>query len=189
MTEPVQWHRHQHRPELIDLVLDFVRNVRGMAGVREIALIGSLCTPKPYPKDADLLVTMDDRADLAPLARYSRRLQGQATALGHGSDVFLLNQEGHYIGRVCPWKECRPGIRVRCDALHCGRREFLHDDQDTVKLSPAVIASPPLRLWPIIEQHRALPADLIARLVQPLRSEPDGHVHSPGDQADSKGPA
>jgi hypothetical protein len=44
-------------------------------------LIGSLCTPKPFLKDADLLVTIDDGLDLAQLAKSSRRLQGKAQSI------------------------------------------------------------------------------------------------------------
>jgi hypothetical protein len=167
--QPVEWHRFGHRAELIDLVLEFVQGVRGMEGVTDISLIGSLCAPKPYPKDADLLVTVEAEADLTGLARHSRRLQGRAQGIGHGSDVFLLNPTGEYIGRVCPWKECRPGIRLSCDAEHCGRREYLHDDLRTVRLAGTVTANPPLRLWPCIEEHGDLPADIVARLIAPLR--------------------
>ena len=37
-----------------------------LSGVKRIALIGSLATLEPSPKDIDLLVTVTDDMDLAP---------------------------------------------------------------------------------------------------------------------------
>ena len=162
------WRRHGRRSELIALVRTFVENVRDIKGVREIALIGSLCTTKEFPKDADVLVTIHNEAELGLLARHSRRLQGQAQSIGHGADVFLLSPSGTYLGRVCHWKECRPGIRMSCDALHCGERAFLHDDFRTVRLSPEVTTAPPLTLWPRLQVRGELPVDIIDLLVKPL---------------------
>jgi hypothetical protein len=36
--------------------------------------------------------------------------------------VFLADPCGHYLGRTCPWKACAPGLRLRGNACHCGRR-------------------------------------------------------------------
>jgi predicted nucleotidyltransferase len=66
------------RALLIAEVLDFVRAARHVSGITRIALIGSLTTNQPNPKDADLLVSVTQDADLAPLARLRRRLQGRA---------------------------------------------------------------------------------------------------------------
>jgi hypothetical protein len=77
-----------------------------------------------------------------------RKLQGHAQNFGRGGDVFLADRQHRYLGRTCPWKQCGPGIRASCDALHCGRRPYLHDDLETIKLPPNLIASPPLELWP-----------------------------------------
>jgi hypothetical protein len=167
--DQTEWQRHTHRGELISFVLKFVQSVRGSAGIREVALIGSLCTPKQYPKDADLLVMIEDAASLAELAKCARRLQGQAMSIGHGSDVFLVNPAGEYLGRVCPWKECRPGLRMSCDALHCGRRAFLHDDLHTIRLARTVTAAHALRLWPHLQARGDIPADIMDQLVMPLQ--------------------
>jgi len=51
----------------------FVRSARMLPGVRRIALIGSLATDRVDPKGVDILVTVDDDADLAPLAPLARR--------------------------------------------------------------------------------------------------------------------
>ncbi len=66
------------REFLIAEALAFAKAAQQVAGVTRIALIGSLTTEKPDPKDADVLVTVTDAADLALLARLGRRLQGRA---------------------------------------------------------------------------------------------------------------
>ena len=55
----------------------FVCDACRLPGVTRIALIGSITTEKPDPKDVDLLVTVTEDADLDPLARLGRRLQGR----------------------------------------------------------------------------------------------------------------
>ena len=148
------------RAHLIAEALSFARSASRLPGVTRIALLGSLTTAKPDPKDADLLVTVAEEADLAPLAALGRKLQGHAQSLNRGADVFLADPAGHYLGRTCPWKDCRPGLRLRCDALHCGRRAYLHDDLATVELPPSLTAAPPVELWPAVVVHGPIPADL-----------------------------
>ena len=100
------------REQMLAGVVGFVRAVAPIIGVRRIALIGSIMTAKPTPKDIDLLVTVTDDADLAPLARCARQLQGRLQGLNHWADVFLADEHGRYLGRTCTWRECRPGIRA-----------------------------------------------------------------------------
>jgi predicted nucleotidyltransferase len=69
------------RPHLLNAVLAFVRAARSTPGVLRIALLGSLATEKPVPKDADVLVTIDPAMDLAPLGRLGRRLQETAQTI------------------------------------------------------------------------------------------------------------
>lgn len=114
-------------------------------GVRMIAFVGSLVTNKADPKDADILVTVDDDADLSALATAARKLKGAAQTLKNGADVFLANPANRDIGRICHWRECGPGIRASCDARHCGGRHFLHDDLDDVALDHLLVKEPPLR--------------------------------------------
>jgi predicted nucleotidyltransferase len=85
-----------HRRQLLDGVRRFVRAVGPIAGVRRIAVLGSIVTDTPNPKDVDVLVVVADDADLAPLATASRRLQGHAQSFNRGADVFLVGfqQEG-----------------------------------------------------------------------------------------------
>jgi hypothetical protein len=148
-----------HRQGLLDGLARFVAASRRVAGVRQIALVGSIVTAKLNPKDIDALVVVADDADLAGLATHARRLQGRAQSLNRGADVFLADERGNYIGRTCRWKDCRPGVRQSCDARHCGRRAYLHDDLDAMTLSSTVIAAPPVTLWPVVERRGQLPPD------------------------------
>lgn len=154
-----------HRQQLLDGLRRFVVSVRQIAGVRRIALLGSIVTAKPDPKDVDLLVVVADDADLAPLATASRRLQGHAQSFNRGADVFLADERGRYIGRTCHWRDCRPGVRRSCDALHCGQRPYLHDDLEAIRLNSSLVLSPPVTLWPSIERRGHLPPDVEEVLV------------------------
>ena len=160
------------RDRLIAEALAFVTAARALPGVLRIALIGSLATDKPDPKDVDLLVTVADDADLAPLATLGRKLSGHLQGHNLGGEVFLADPAGNYLGRTCPWKVCQPGIRMRCDALHCGRRPYLHDDLKVITLPKTLIAAPPVELWPQVVARVAVPADVELGLLKPLRSRP-----------------
>jgi hypothetical protein len=59
-------------------------------------------------------------------------------------------------------------MRVRCHAQHCGERQHLNDDLHIVTLGPALIASPPIELWPRIVRRVAVPADTEALLLAQL---------------------
>ena len=168
-TQPTATPELPMRTRLIAEVLTFVRAARQLPGVERIALLGSLTTAKPEPKDADLLVTVANDAELAPLATLARKLQGHTQGLNRGGEVFLADPEDHYLGRICPWKRCAPGVRTSCDALHCGRRPYLHDDLDAVRLAPELVAAPPIVLWPIIRASVRIPPDIEDGLLRPLK--------------------
>jgi hypothetical protein len=51
-------------------------------------------------------------------------------------------------------------VRQSCDALHCGRRPYLHDDLDAIHLNSTLIRSPPVTLWPNVERRGLLPPDV-----------------------------
>jgi hypothetical protein len=155
------------RRRLLRAVLAFVQAGRSLPGVRRIALLGSLTTDKLVPKDADVLVIIDADIDLAPFARMGRRLKGTAQTINLGADIFLADEAGRYLGRICHYRECR--TRVACRALNCGRRQHLNDDLQIVTLSPALIAAPPIDLWPRIVTRCAVPADTEALLLAELR--------------------
>jgi hypothetical protein len=150
-------------------VLAFVRAARSTPGVRRIALLGSLATDKPVPKDADVLVTIDAAMDLGPLAHLGRRLQGTAQRINLGADIFLADEAGRYMGRICYYRECHP--RVACRALSCGLRQHLSDDLQILTLSPTLISAPPIDLWPRVVASCAVPADTLAVLVAKLEQD------------------
>ena len=89
------------RARLIAEVLAFVHAAQRLPGITRIALFGSLTTSKEDPKDVDLLVTVTDDTDLAPLASLSRKLQGHAQQMNRGGEVFLADPQNQYLGRVC----------------------------------------------------------------------------------------
>lgn len=157
------------RAFLLAEVLRFVEHARTCPGVRRIALVGSLAKDKADPKDADVLVTVDDDADLSALATAGRRLKGRAQSRNKGADIFLADPSGNYIGRTCHWRECRPGIRASCRARHCGDRAFLHDDLDAITLNSTLIRTPPVELWPVVVRRAQLPSDIETQLVKPLQ--------------------
>jgi hypothetical protein len=66
---------------------------------------------------------------------------------------------------------CGPGIRISCDALHCGRRPYLHDDLETISLDGSLIFAPPIELWPQIVARVPVPQDVEQELLSPLREE------------------
>lgn len=108
---------------------------------------------------------------LDKLALLKRKLLGKTMATGDscGADVFLCNPLGKYLGRICSYKTCAPGIRQSCQAEHCGRREYLCDDLRNVHLDPTLIAEPPLTLWPEIIIRVEIPDDVREILVAGLR--------------------
>ncbi len=82
--------------------------------------------------------------------------------------MFLADPRGNYLGRICPWRRCGPGIRQSCDALHCGRRHYLQDDLRTIKLAHSLIVAPPVELWPQVVVGRPIPQDVEEGLIAPL---------------------
>jgi len=53
-----------------------------------------------------------------------------------------------------------PRGRQTIDALHCGRRLYLHDDLQAVSVSESLIAAPPIELWPRLVTRVPVPQDL-----------------------------
>jgi hypothetical protein len=171
MTARARYHQPspsipEPRPVLLAAVRDFVREAIDCAGVLRVALIGSLTTDKPVPKDADVLVTIDAGMELTRLARAGRRLKGQAQRINLGGDIFLANAAGRYLGRICHYRECHP--RVLCRARHCGLRDHLTDDFDIVTLPGKLIAAPPIDLWPDVIRRVLVPPDVEAMVLAEL---------------------
>ena len=154
------------RRHLLLAVRSFVHAARDCRGVKRIALVGSLTTSKVIPKDADVLVVIDESVDLPQLARAARQLKGGAQTINLGADIFLADPTLRYLGRVCHFRECRP--RAACLARHCGRREHLNDDLHIVTLPKELIVVPPIELWPNIVRRVTVPPDVEALLLAKL---------------------
>ena len=191
MLSPASYHETNSvedsiRSFLMAQVRRFVATTRGIRGVRRIALIGSLATAKAAPKDADLLITVDDEVDLIPLAVAGRQLKGRAQSRNSGADIFLSDTKGAYLGRICHYRDCRPGVRTRCRARHCGRRPHLCDDLDVLRLPVELVEAPTLELWPVVVRRAPIPGDVEELLSDGVRlwriiGEPlgptDGHTY------------
>jgi len=104
--------------------------------------------------------------DLAELARTGRRLKGQAQTINLGADIFLADEGGRYLGRICHYRECHP--RVACRARHCARRQHLNDDLDVVTLSKELLAAPSVDLWPNVVRRLPMPPDVETLLLADL---------------------
>jgi len=155
------------RATLLELTREFVVAARRTPGVLRIAVLGSLLTAKPRPKDADVLVTIADGVSLGALGKLGRRLKGSAQGkLNSGADVFLANRSAQYIGRICHYRQCHP--RVLCHARHCGAVPHLADDLDVVNLSPELVIAPPLEVFPEIVARVPIPSDVERLLIAPL---------------------
>jgi hypothetical protein len=151
---------NQYRENLIALVLEFLVECKNINGVHQIAIIGSLISDKENPHDVDLLVSISDKLDLTHLAKIGRRLIGKSGGLSSGADVFLANVQNEYLGRICLWRDCRPGVRLSCDAQNCGKRKYLHDDLGTIKLNKDIIENPALIIFPELIRNKQIPDDI-----------------------------
>jgi hypothetical protein len=167
------------RPHLLAGVLAFTQAASQIPSVARIALIGSLATGKLDPKDADVLVTIAEDADLTLLAAHGRKLLGHTESRYRGADIFLAHAGGDYLGRLCPSKRCGPGARAGCDALHCGQRPFLRDNLEVVCVPSSLIAVPPIELWPQVVTRITVPSDVEAGLLAPLRHKQSQPSHPP----------
>ena len=152
------------RAFLITEAFRFIDRIVTIPGLRRIAMIGSITTFKADPRDIDLLITIEDAADLSVLATATRKLKGAAQTKNKGADVFLANPAGQYIGRICHWRDCGPGIRASCDARNCGRRHHLHDDLDDINLDALLVKEPPIEILPTVVYRQSVPNDLLSFL-------------------------
>jgi len=146
------------RAFLIEVLFRFVQEARLVAGIRRIAVVGSLTTLKPDPKDADVLVTVAEDVEFEALAEFRRKLKGAAQTRNCGADIFLATTDGHYIGRTCSFRECHP--RVRFKGISCRQGGWVCDDFHVLRLKDELIAKPPLEVWPQVVIRGDLPPDI-----------------------------
>ena len=142
----------------------FIKSASQLAGIRRIALIGSLVTNKESPKDTDLLVTIDESADIESLATLGRKLKGHCQSHNSGADIFLCDTEGTYLGRTCSYVECHP--RVACRGTQCHTGSKICNDYGEVRLGENLIETPPLVLWPAVQRQVDVPIGVEATLLQ-----------------------
>ncbi len=95
----------------------FVHRIVRVFGVERLALVGSLATPKPQPKDIDFLLTVTNRIEMAAAATATRKLKGALQGDGSGADVFLCDTNGQYLGRICSYREWH--YRAACEGTSC----------------------------------------------------------------------
>jgi hypothetical protein len=81
--------------------------------------------------------------DLTELARAGRRLKGLAQTINLGADIFLADTAGHYLGRICQYRELPSTCRVPCTALR-GLEHISNDDLHVVTLSEDLLPRRPL---------------------------------------------
>ena len=149
------------RRALLLAVCSFVRAARICPGVLRIALMGSLVTNKPIPKDADVLVTIDDTTDLTGLARAASAPQGVCSnhqpsslmRLGVTSDAFAS-----IASAIRAW-HASPSI---ADAAPTSTMTHV------VTLSKELLAAPPIDLWPDVVPRVKVPPDVEALLLTEL---------------------
>ncbi len=156
------------RTTLLQGALEFVGKARQLQGVSRIALIGSLTTNKPKPKDADLLVTIDETINIKQLAKLGRTFKGKAQSLNSGVDIFLCNSAGEYLGRTCRYRECH--ARDACHGQSCRPGHHICDDLHIVCLNSDLIQLPPTELWPQVIYRNKVPEDVKTIVLEPLLS-------------------
>lgn len=145
------------RSYLLKALVEFTRAAAKVSGVVRVAVVGSLTTDKPSPKDADVLVTVREGADIGLLSKLGRKLKGVAQARNLGADIFLASTAGEYIGRTCSYRECRP--RRACLGTRCGSGRWICSDLENLRLPDSLVAEPPLEVWPQVVVRTDLPAD------------------------------
>ena len=140
----------------------FVDRAKKLESVKQIALVGSICTNKKNPKDIDILLTIATDSDIAPLSKLKRQMQGRTQRGLLGADVFLV-EEGQYIGRPCRFRDPHPRVACAHDGLRCNLdRAFLCDTSAAFKLKNELLTSPPIILYPEFQAKISVPADVLA---------------------------
>jgi hypothetical protein len=164
----------QSREFLLLEVRHFVEAVSKIEGVSRIALIGSLTTQKPNPKDSDVIVTITENINMEALATCGRRLKGRAQSQNMGADIFLCSNTGDYLGRTCSYKECHP--RVRCEGSQCKTGSRICNDLEIIKLDSDLLHHPPLILWPDTRQNQSIPGDVEKILIHKIEIQENVQV-------------
>ena len=62
------------------------------------------------------MLVVIDLATLLLWLRIGRQLKGAAQKIDLGANIFIADEAGRYLGRICPYRECH--ARAACRALH-----------------------------------------------------------------------
>ncbi len=155
------------RATLISAGVEFIERIRTIRGVSRIALVVSILTEKTNPKDIDFVLTVSSDADYRLIATIGSKLKGGVQARNLGADIFLATPEHNYIGRTCSHRQCH--YRAGCDGFDCRPNSWIKTDLHIISLDHALIAKPPLTIWPTLESNVALPND-IEEMVRAFRN-------------------
>jgi len=172
---------------MLNAVKDFLPAIKAVPGVEFIGLIGSITRESPNPKDIDYVLCVMPSTDLSELGKIFRKISGRMTQIGKGADMFVFDSEnGEYLGRICSYRDCRPGIR-RCDADHCGMRAYLKDDLSTIRLPAFVRKKVPVELYPKLRYNPPDAPDdlkqiLLSELTPPAATRTNQTLYSTGNR-------
>jgi len=167
----------EKRLRMLNAVKEFLPAIKKTNGVKFIGLIGSITRDSLKPKDIDLVIRVTPSADLSPLATLFRKIVGRMSQIGKGADMFIYdNETGEYLGRICPYKECAPGIR-RCEAGHCGKRPYLKDDLSTLRLQPFARKNVPVELHPTPRYNPPVAPDDVNEILLSHQPAPTSEEH------------
>lgn len=137
-----------------------VDEIKNLDEVIQVALIGSVCTNKPNPKDIDLLVTVRPGSDLTRLARLNRKTQGRIQQGLCSAEIFVA-EDGRYVGRICRYREPWPRVICGNNKLVCDlHKEFLCNTSNNFTLSQSLIDTPPIILYPKFSASANVPDDV-----------------------------
>ncbi|NTX00010.1 MAG: hypothetical protein HGB35_08825, partial [Geobacteraceae bacterium] len=143
------------RQSLLAVGLEFARGAERVRGVERIALLGSILTEKPAPKDIDFLLTVAGDANLEEIATLGRKMKGKLQGMSLGTDIFLCSPNAQYLGRTCSYRDCH--VRADCGGADCRPGSWRRTDFHVITLSKEIMESPSLVLRPITVPNASLP--------------------------------
>ena len=144
---------------LLIAVCSFVRAARSVRGCCVSV------TNKPIPKDADVLVTIDDTTDLTGLARAGRRLKGllkPSTLAPTSSSLMRLGVTSDAFASIASAIRAWHASPSIADAAPTSTMTHV------VTLSKELLAAPPIDLWPDVVRRLKVPPDVDALLLTEL---------------------
>ena len=148
----------------------FLDEVKQFKEVRQVALIGSICTNKPNPKDIDLLISIKPKTDLKKLATLRRKTQGRIGQGLLGTDMFIV-EDGRYLGRLCRYREPWPRVVCCNDNLICDRtRNYLCNTSNNFSIDKSIINNPPITIYPKFSTTIEIPND-VGKVLHPYISQ------------------